>query len=114
MLTYGLVNTIHIHHNGHGHFVTSSSFAGKVKMYDSINLTPIKELLDHIEVVYSVDSSFSEIEQVFISATQNGNAECGILAIAYTMDIAAENNPTTLVYAPSEIRKYLLTVFTNP
>ena len=89
MLTYGLVNTIHIHHNGHGHFVTSSSFAGKVKMYDSINLTPIEELLDHIEVVYSVDSSFSEIEQVFISATQNGNFECGILATAYTMDIAA-------------------------
>ena len=31
MLTYNPMNTIHIHHNGHGHFVTSSSLAGKVK-----------------------------------------------------------------------------------
>ena len=66
MLTYSPVNTIHIHHSGHGHFVTSSSSAGKVKIYDSLNLTPTQELLDHIKAVCSVDSSHPEIEQVFI------------------------------------------------
>ena len=78
ILTYSPVNTIHIHHSGHGHFVISSSLAGKVKIYDSLNLTPPQELLDQIKPVYSVDSSLPEIVQVFISATQNGNVDCSI------------------------------------
>ena len=69
MLTYSPVNTIHIYQNGHGNFVTSSSLAGKVKIYDSLNLIPTQELLDQIKAVYSVDSSLPEIGQVFISAT---------------------------------------------
>ena len=63
MLMYSPVNTIHIHYNGHDHFVTSSSsLAGKIKTYDSLNLTPIQELLYQIQAVYSVDSTLPETE----------------------------------------------------
>ena len=114
MLTYSPVNTIHIHHNGHGHFVVSpSSPVGKVKIYDSLNLTPTQELLDQIKAVYSVDSSLPEIGRVFISATQNGNVDCGIFAIVYAIDIAAENNPTTFVYDQREMRQHLLECLQN-
>ena len=113
MLTYSPVNTIHIHHNGHGHFVASSSSSvGKVKIYDSLNLTPTQELLDQIKAAYSVDSSLPEIGRVFISATQNGNVDCGIFAIVYAIDIAAENNPTTFVYDQREMRQFIR-VFTK-
>ena len=62
MLMYRPVNTIHIHNNGHDHFVTSSSLAAKIKTYDSLNLTPIQELLYQIQAVYSVDSTLPETE----------------------------------------------------
>ena len=104
MLTYSPVNTIYIHHNGHGGFVTSSSLARKVEIYDSLNLVPTQELLDQIKSVSSVDSSLPKIEQVFISAIQNGNIDCVVFAIAYAIDIAAGNNPATIVYDQSEMR----------
>ena len=112
MLTYSPVNTTHIPHSGHEHFVKSSLLAGTVKIYDSLNLTLTQELLDQIKAVYSLDSSLPEIEQVFISALQNRNVDCRIFAIAYIIDTAA-GNPTTIVYDESEMRE-LINVFRKP
>ena len=92
---------------------SSSLLAGKVNIYDSLKLTPTQELLDQIKAVYSVDSAFPEIEKIFISATQNGNIDCGIFAIVYAIDIAAGNNPTTIVYDQSEMRQDLLECLRN-
>ena len=61
-----------------------------------------------MKAVYSVHSSLPEVEQVFILVSQNGNVDCGIFAIAYATDIAAGNNPATIVYDHSEMRQHLL------
>ena len=53
---------VHWKINLYRHFVTLSSLAGKVNIYDSLNLTPTQELLDQVEAVYSVNSSLPEIE----------------------------------------------------
>ena len=39
--------------------------------------------------------------------------DCGTFAIAYAMDIAAGNNPTTIVYDQSEMRQHLLECLPN-
>ena len=61
-----------------------------------------------MKAVYSVDSSLPEVEQVIILVAQNGNVDCGIFAIAYAIDIAAGNNPATIVYDQNEMRQHLL------
>ena len=45
------LQNIHIHHNGEGHFVTSSNLTNKVKLYDSLNTKPATELLKLIFVI---------------------------------------------------------------
>ena len=47
--------TIHIHSNGRGHFVTTTSIGGNVKIFDSLNLSPSLELIKQICTFYSPD-----------------------------------------------------------
>ena len=47
--------TIHIHSNGRGHFVTATSIGGKVKIFDSLNLSPSPELMKQICTFCSPD-----------------------------------------------------------
>ena len=54
-LHYSPLETIHIHHNGHGHFVTTTSIGGKIKLFDSLNTSATAELQQQIAAIYSPD-----------------------------------------------------------
>ena len=102
MLTFRPVQTIHIHHNGKGHFVTSSSLKNKVKIYDSLNTKPATELLEQITAIYSCDPTIPEILQVTLPACQSGSVYCLLFAIAYATDLAIGNNPEEITYNQCE------------
>ena len=53
LLEYSPFESIHIHHNGNGHFVTSTSIGGTVRLFDSLNMAPSTELLKQITAIYS-------------------------------------------------------------
>ena len=40
VFTFSSVQTIYIHPNGKGHFVTPSALTNKIKIYDSLNAQP--------------------------------------------------------------------------
>ena len=51
LLQYCPSETIHIHHNGADHFVTSSSIGGEVKLYDSLNISPTEGLFKQLSAL---------------------------------------------------------------
>ena len=86
-LEYSPLETVHIHHNNSNHFVTSSSIGNKVRIYDSLNTTPTKELIDQITKLYSPDPSVTPtIHKSNIQFEQSGGTDCGVYAIAYATD----------------------------
>ena len=89
---------IHIHDNGKGHFVISSSLTNKVKLYDSLNTKPATELLEQITAVYSSDSTIPEILQVTLPARHSGSIHCGLFGVAYATDLAIDNNWVESIY----------------
>ena len=107
MLTFSPVQAIYIHHNGKGHFV-SSSLTNKVKICDSLNTKPMTELLEQITGIHSCDSTIPEILQVNLPAYQNGSVDCELFAIAYATDLATGNNPAEIIYDQCEMRNLLL------
>ena len=82
--------TIHIHSNGRGHFVTTASIGGKVKIFDSLNLSPSPELMKQICTLYSPDPKITPTTlKAEIRSIQSGYTDCGFFAIAYTVEICS-------------------------
>ena len=54
-LMFNPAPTIHIHHTGRNHFVTSTSIGGPVRIFDSLNQEPTNELIRQITAIYSPD-----------------------------------------------------------
>ena len=98
ILTFSSVQTIHIHHNGKGHFVFSSFSTNKVKIYNSLNTKPTTELFEQITTLYSFDSIIPKILQVTLPACQSVSVDCGLFAVAYVTDLAIGKNPVELIY----------------
>ena len=87
LLEYNPTETIHIHHNGSGHFVTSTSIGAKVRVYDSLNQDPTDDLLNQLASLYSLDSdpsspTFPEVQLMEIAHKQEEGVDCGLFAIA--------------------------------
>ena len=57
LLSHNPMESIHIHHNAAHHFVTTSSFGGKVILYDSMNIAPTNQLKEQITAIYSPDNT---------------------------------------------------------
>lgn len=92
------LQTIHIHHNGKGHFVTSWYLTNKVKLYDSLNTKPATELLKQITGTYFCDFTTPEILHVILPACQGGSVDCGLFGVAYATDIEIDNHPAEVIY----------------
>ena len=108
-LQYSPFETIHIHHNNSGHFVTSTSIGGKIILYDSLNLKPTNELLKQIAKLYSPDESvIPSFHQADIPFPQQGCTDCGLYAIAYVTEIIFGQNPASAVYDQSKMRSHLM------
>ena len=63
--------TIHIHHTGEHHFVTSTSIGGRIRLYDSLNRSPSTELTKQLTALYSPDlSTVPSVIQVKLNSVQ--------------------------------------------
>ena len=113
LLEYSPSETIHIHHNGSGHFVTSTSIGRRVRVYDSLNQDPTEDLLNQLAALYSLDSdpsspTFPEVRLMEIAHEQEGGVNCGLFAIAYAVDLAYGAEPCGIVYNQIEMRRHLM------
>ena len=108
LLSHNPMESIHIHHNAAHHFVTTSSFGGKVILYDSMNIAPTNQLKEQITAIYSPDNTIPEFFRAPINTLQSGSVDCGIFAIAYATDLAFGNNPSDIVYDQANMREHLL------
>lgn len=108
-LVHSPLETLHIHHNRRGHFVTTTSIGGIVKLYDSLNLPPTTELLEQIAAIYSPDQNvIPVVKQCTIQHEQQGGVDCGLFAIAYAVDLALGTDPCGHSYDQSNMRDHLL------
>ena len=114
LLEFTPCETLHIHHNGQGHFVTSSSIGGKVRLFDSLNRAPTDYLMRQIRAIYSPDPSITpEVHQCKMVHQQAGGVDCGIFAIAYAIDLCNGIDPSTIFYDQSKMREHLFISLTN-
>ena len=106
-LIFNSTPTIHIHHTGRNHFVTSTSIGGPVRIFDSLNLKPTDELARQITAIYSPDKQIVPTTiQVHISSTQQGPYDCGLFAIAYAVEVASNKDPSTVIFDQTKLRDH--------
>lgn len=113
--------TIFIHHTGAHHFATSTSIGGKVRIYDSLNAKPTKEMLNHIAAIYAPGGNPDHpdairVQQVHIKHRQKGGTDCGVYAIAYAVDLALGVDPRCIAdipYCQSQLRAHLHSAFSS-
>ena len=111
LLNYCGTETVHVHHNGHNHYVTSSSIGKRIQIYDSLNSTSTPELEKQMTALYSPDNTRPQTFQVQMTQQQVGATDCGIFAIAYAVELAHGHDPSAIVYDQSEMRNHLLKCF---
>ena len=89
---YSNQETNHIHHNGKGHWVTSSTIGNRIILYHSMNLQPSDDILNEVTTLYSQDNkSVLPMEQCLFP--QTGLTDCGLYAIPDAVDLVARSNP---------------------
>ena len=102
--------TIQIIHNNVHHWILLSSFNGEVKIFDSLNTDPTVETLQQIKQLFSPDNAFPQY-QLSPCRKQVGTIDCGVFAIACSIDILFGNNPSEIVYDQSKLRQHLVDCF---
>ena len=114
LLVYNPYPSIHIHHTGANHFVTTTSLGGPVRLFDSLNLEPTQQLLDQISSIYSPDKSVTpSILQVSVASEQQGPYDCVIFALAFARELASNEDPSTVIFDQSKVREHLLSCLEN-
>ena len=109
LLEYSPNETIHIHHNGHGHFCTSTSIGNKVRIYDSLNMEPTDDVKLQVATLYSPDPAITPtIERAVIVSQQKGGVDCGIFCIAYATDLLYGEDPAKIHYDQEKMRPHLI------
>ena len=98
-----------IHNNAH-HSILLSSFNGEVRIFDSLNTDPTIETLQQMKQLFSPENTFPQY-QLSPCHKQVGTTDCGVFAIAYSIDILFGNNPSEIVYHQSKLRQHLVDCF---
>ena len=100
--------SIHVHHDGRDHFVTTTSDGGNVKIFDSLNLSPSSDLMKQIRVLYSPDVTIMPtVLKAELRSIQLGSKDSGLFAIAYAVEIAYGNDPAKFIFKQSDMRQHL-------
>ena len=104
---------IQIHNSGGQHWFTSTSIYNKIEVFDSIrrnDLSPEgkRQILEKYEC-FKDASGLLHVEIPRVSQQINGY-DCGAYASAFAVDLALGNNPSRVVYEPTEIRRHLITI----
>ena len=102
--------SIQIHFTGQNHWVCSTSIGGLVRVYDSSSckkLTPSMEV--QLSECYRTAVKDRNLEVEMPSTQiQQGGVDCGLFAIAFACELAFGNDPSTISYDQSQMRKHLL------
>ena len=115
-LIYPTIQLSNIHHTGSNHFVTTTSIGGwhqsiyrKVRIFDSLNLPPTRNLMKEIISIYSPDPSvLPTVIQMNMASTQQGSYDSGHLALAYALELALNKDPSTLIFDQTKMRGHFL------
>ena len=102
--------TIQIIHNNAHHWISLSSFNGEVRIFDSLNTDPTIETMQQIKQLFSPDNTFPWY-QLSPYHKQVGTTDCGVFAIAYSIDILFGNNPSKIVHDQLKLRQNLVDCF---
>jgi len=110
-----LIGTVQVHHNGAKHWVASSSLDGEIRVYDSLNIAPTRNLIIQLAARYSPGSNTPSmsrvIKQMRMAQRQQGSRDCGLFAIAYVVDLAQGVDPAQVKYDQPSMRRHLLKCF---
>ena len=98
---------IQIHNNGSLHWLVSTSNEDKnIFLYDSLYTTFSQEVLKQTDQIYSMVALNKNVTQ-----KQEGALDCELFAIAYSVDICHNVDPSTVVYDQSKMHKHLAECF---
>jgi len=99
--------TVQIVHNGANHWILLSSLAGNIVVFDSLNTRPTQVLIKQISQLFSADRRTPPFRQV-VCHKQLGSTDCGLFAIAYSIDLLCGVRPNDVIYDQSKMRKHLI------
>ena len=99
--------TLQIINTGSFHWILLSSFNGKVKLYDSLNTELTPETVNQMNQLFSPNDSTPPHKRV-LCHKQAGSSDCGLVAIAYAIDLLHGDNPKNIIYDQSKMRDHFL------
>ena len=102
---------IQIHHVRYNHWITSSSIAGYVEVFDSIysDLCPDTEV--QLSKIYQRLADNVADVKIVPCQYQKGSKDCGLYAIAWAYELANGNRPECIAFEQTRMRAHLMACF---
>ena len=103
---------IQIHHVRNNHWITSSSTAGCVEVFDSVynNLSTDTEV--QLATIYQNLAEKNVLQVKIVPCQrQTGSTDCGLFAIAWAFELANGNRPEQVTLDQEKMRAHLLNCF---
>ena len=98
---------VQIHNTGNLHWVTSTNIEDKrVFVFDSLYDVINEEILKQVDQIYSMVPLCKKIIY-----KQSGGVDCGLFAIAFSVDLCYGIDPNAVLYDQSRMRKHLIQCF---
>jgi hypothetical protein len=107
--------TLQFHCVNRNHWVISSSFGGRIKIYDSLPSGGDKlseDLLNQLQNLYSPDGASVTVERVPVQR-QLGSSDCGLFAIGFATVLLDFEPVSNLVFDQSKMRLHLINCLEN-
>ena len=102
------------HHDGESHWLLSHSDGSEVFVYDSIYNRPNYMVKQQLCQCYShlIRNDLLRINYAKVTK-QKGSNDCGVLAIAYMVELLAGCSPCSITFDQSKIRHHLAKCIEN-
>ena len=98
---------VQIHNTGNLHWVTSTNIEDKrVFVFDSLYDVINEEILKQVDQIYSMVPLCKKIIY-----EQSGGVDCGLFAIAFSVDLCYGIDPSAVLYDQSRMHKHLIQCF---
>lgn len=101
---------VQVVYNGKNHWITATNIdcsAGRVRVYDSLHLSPNVIVKQQLAAMCHTTQSALEVQCMNV-ARQVGSGDCGLLALAYATSICLRQDPVNIMYAQHKLRRHYL------